>query len=236
LDADDFLTETPTEDVPAIVSTLIAGALASFDADRNTSRRNLIRASAILQACVAHEAEAGREGRPRGGLARWQLNRLVDYIDQHLAARITGEDLATLIEVSVGQLFRAFKASVGIPPLQYVLSRRLEFACSLLRTSREPLSQIALTAGFCDQSHLCRVFRRVLGVTPAAWKRANAARPETVSRRRFESIATPQSTHLSAHPLGECRGCPAGENIRPAHARSSPGDLRVDSIGREVKA
>ena len=129
---------------------------------------------------MAHEAEAGREGRPRGGLARWQLNRLVDYIDQHLAARITGEDLATLIEVSVGQLFRAFKASVGLPPLQYVLSRRLELACSLLRTSREPLSQIALTAGFRDQSHLCRVFRRVLDVTPAAWRRANAADPEAV--------------------------------------------------------
>ncbi len=197
MDIDDFLTETPTEDVPAIVSTLIAGALASFEADRHTSRRYLIRASAILQACVAHEAEAGREGRSRGGLARWQVNRLVDYIEQHLAERITGEDLATLIEVSVGRLFRAFKASVGLPPLQYVLSRRLELACSLLQTSREPLSQIALTVGFCDQSHLCRVFRRVLGVTPAAWKRANAADPETVSRCRFESIATHQHTPVS---------------------------------------
>jgi AraC family transcriptional regulator len=197
LDVDDFLTESPTEDLPAIVSTLIAGALASFDADRNASRRYLVRASAILQACVAHEAESGREGRSRGGLARWQLNRLMDYIEQHLAERITGEDLATLIEVSVGQLFRAFKASVGLPPLQYVLSRRLEFACSLLRTTREPLSQIALTAGFCDQSHLCRVFRRVLGVTPTAWKRANAADPETVIRRRLESIAAQLHTPVS---------------------------------------
>jgi AraC family transcriptional regulator len=236
LDVDDFLTETPTEDVPAIVSSLIAGALASFDADRNTSRRYLIRASAILQACVAHEAENGRQGRPRGGLARWQVNRLVDYIEEHLAERITGEDLATLIDVSVGQLFRAFKASVGIPPLQYVLSRRLELACSLLRTSREPLSQIALTAGFCDQSHLCRVFRRVLGVTPATWRRANAADPETVSGRRFESIAMRQSSDLFAYPIDECRSRPAGENIRPAYARSSPGELDADSVGREVKA
>jgi AraC family transcriptional regulator len=207
LDADDFLTETLSEDVPAIVSTLIAGALASFDADRNTSRRYLIRASAILLACVAHEAEARSEGRSRGGLARWQVNRLVDYVEQHLAERITGEDLATLIEVSVGQLFRAFKASVGIPPLQYVLSRRLEFACSLLRTSREPLSQIALTAGFCDQSHLCRVFRRVLGITPAAWKRANAADPETDCQQtplriNFHApIQTPVSPSRGGMPL-----------------------------------
>jgi hypothetical protein len=43
-------------------------------------------------------------------------------------------------------------------------------------------------------------------------------------------------THLSAHLMGERRSCPAGENIQPAHARSSPGELQVDSIGREVKA
>jgi AraC-like DNA-binding protein len=168
-------TETLPECVPAM-ATLIAGAVATFDADRNAARRYLMRASAILQACAAHEPENGREARSRGGLAGWQLNRLVDYIEQHLAERITGEDLAGLIDVSIGQLFRAFKASVGIPPLQYVASRRLEFVCLLLRTSRESLSQIAVTAGFYDQSHLCRVFRRVLGVTPAAWRRENAAR------------------------------------------------------------
>jgi AraC family transcriptional regulator len=163
-------TETPPECVPAL-ATLIAGAVATFDADRNAARRYLMRASAILQAWAVHEPENGREARSRGGLAGWQLNRLVDYIEQHLAERITGEDLAGLIDVSIGQLFKAFKASVGIPPLQYVASRRLEFVCLLLRTSRESLSQIAVTAGFYDQSHLCRVFRRVLGVTPAAWRR-----------------------------------------------------------------
>jgi hypothetical protein len=36
------------------------------------------------------------------------------------------------------------------------------------------------------------------------------------------------NTHLSARPMGECRSCPAGENIRPAHARSSPGELQVE--------
>ena len=171
-----FSTEIRAESIPA-VATLIAGAVATFDADRNASRRYLMRACAILQARAAHEPEHGREARSRGGLARWQLNRVVDYIEQHLAERITGEDLAGLIGVSIGQLFRAFKVSVGIPPLQYVASRRLEFVCLLLRNSREPLAQIAVAAGFCDQSHLCRVFRRVRGVTPVAWRRANATAP-----------------------------------------------------------
>jgi AraC family transcriptional regulator len=176
--------EIAPEGAPAIAS-LIAGAVATFDADRDASRRYLMRASAILQACVPHEAENDRTERWRGGLAAWQLNRVLDYIEQHLDERITGEDLAGLIEVSTGQLFRAFKVSVGIPPLQYVASRRLEFACSLLRTTQQPLSQIAVTAGFCDQSHLCRVFRRLVGATPAAWRKANTTdrQPDTGNHR-----------------------------------------------------
>jgi AraC-like DNA-binding protein len=173
-----FAAEAYSECVPAI-ATLIGGAVATFDSDRTASRRYLMRASAILQACAAYEPADERQPRSKGGLARWQLNRIVDYIEQHLSERITGEDLAGQIDVSIGQLFRAFKASVGMPPLQYVASRRLELVCLLLRTTREPLSQIAVTGGFCDQSHLCRVFRRVLGMTPVAWRRANAIAPGT---------------------------------------------------------
>jgi AraC family transcriptional regulator len=198
LDSDELPTAISPEGVPAI-ATLIAGALATFDADRNTSRRYLQRASAILHACGAHEPDEAHNARSRGGLVQWQLNRVVDYIDQHLAERITGKTLADLIAVSIGQFFRSFKASVGIPPLQYVASRRLELVCSLLRTSREPLSQIAVTAGFCDQSHLCRVFRRVLGTTPAAWRKANVTDSQTDLRARSEpgnriAASTPQST------------------------------------------
>lgn len=168
---------SPADCVPA-VATLIAGAMATLDLDPDASRHYLKRASAILKACAARDPHSGHVVRTRGGLAHWQLNRVVDYIEHHLSERITGEDLADLIDVSVGQLFRAFKANVGVPPLQYVASRRLERACRLLRNTEEPLSQIAVTAGFCDQSHLCRVFRRLLGATPATWRRQNAAAPD----------------------------------------------------------
>src|SRR6516164_3514786 len=174
--AGQFSTESGPECSPA-VATLIAAAIATFDADRSASRRYLLRTSAILEACAPHEQQTNHEAGSRGGLALWQVIRIVDYIEEHLAEKITGDDLAVLIDVSIGQLFRAFKASVGVPPLQYVASRRLEFACLRLRTTQEPLSQIAVSAGFCDQSHLCRAFRRALGVTPAAWRRASATGP-----------------------------------------------------------
>jgi AraC family transcriptional regulator len=183
LDLAEFPTEAAGMSTAAIVSTLIDGAVSTFDADRNASRRYLLRAAAILKASAPDAAKIRRDARRRGGLAQWQLNRVVDYIEQHLPDRITGEHLAGQIGVSIGQLFRAFKASVGMPPLQYVASRRLELASSLLTATRDPMSQIALTAGFCDQSHLCRVFKRAVGVTPSAWRRANASDPHALGGR-----------------------------------------------------
>ncbi len=167
------------EPLPAAISTLIEGAVAAFDADRDTSRRYLLRASALLRAKRAAPADrqCDRKGGARGGFAAWQLNRVIDHIERHLTEKITGRGLAELVDVSVGQLFRAFKASVGIPPFHYIAQRRVELACRIMKRTEEPLSQVAIACGLCDQSHFCRVFRRATGLSPAAWRRANATDP-----------------------------------------------------------
>jgi AraC family transcriptional regulator len=158
------------EDIPAAIPSLINAAVAAFDADRDTSRRYLLRASALLRGACA-EAEGARPSASRGGLLAWQLNRVIDHIETHLAEKMTVTDLADLINVSVGQLIRAFKISVGIPPFHYIASRRVELACTMMSTRREPLSQIAIACGLCDQAHLCKVFRRMIGMSPSAWRR-----------------------------------------------------------------
>src|ERR1700677_3619824 len=166
------------EDIPAAIPSLIDAAVAAFDADRDTSRRYLLRASALLRvgcrACA--DAERARPSPSRGGLLAWRLNRVFDYIETHLAEKITAMDLADLINVSVGQLIRAFKISVGVPPFHYIASRRVDLACTMMSTTREPLSQIAIACGLCDQAHLCKVFRRMLGMSPLTSRRTIPAR------------------------------------------------------------
>jgi transcriptional regulator GlxA family with amidase domain len=173
MQATDYPINAPNEDIPAAIPSLIDAAVAAFDADRNTSRRYLLRASALLRAKRGARmgAESARRSESRGGLAGWQLNRVVDYIETHLSDEITVKALADLINVSMGQLSRAFKISVGVPPFHYIARRRVELACTMMRTTREPLSQITLACGLCDQSHLCKVFRRVTGMSPSAWRR-----------------------------------------------------------------
>ena len=85
---------------------------------------------------------------------------------------MTAKELSGLIEISPGQMFRAFMVSVGVSPHQYIIRRRVELACTLMRTAQEPLAQIAVACGFCDQSHFCRVFRQMTGISPSAWRRS----------------------------------------------------------------
>jgi AraC family transcriptional regulator len=170
----DDLINTLREDIPAAIPSLIDAAVAAFDADRDSSRRYLLRASTFLRvknAARTGGAESIRRSESQGGLLAWQLKRVVDYIDTHLAAKITAADLADLIKVSMGQLFRAFKISVGVTPFQYLARRRVELACSMMRTTPEPLCQIAVACGLCDQAHLCKIFRRATGMSPSAWRR-----------------------------------------------------------------
>src|SRR5258708_4972113 len=110
----DDLINVPNEDIPAAIPSLIDAAVAAFDADRDSSRRYLLRASALLRGKRAARtgAESARRSEFRGGLLAWQLKRVVDYIETHLADKITSVDLADLIKVSTGQLFRAVKISV----------------------------------------------------------------------------------------------------------------------------
>jgi len=80
--------------------------------------------------------------------------------------------MARVAARSVCYFSRAFKVSFGETPHAYVMRRRVRRAQELMLNSDEPLSHIALACGFADQAHLSRLFRREVGATPSAWRRA----------------------------------------------------------------
>ena len=104
---------------------------------------------------------------PKLGSFSPRLRRMMtEFIDQNLTKNITLDDLAGLARLSSYHFSRKFKADLGVAPHSYVLSRRIKRAECLLKSSRLPLKLIAAECGFTDQSHLIRVFRKYLGVTP----------------------------------------------------------------------
>jgi AraC family transcriptional regulator len=67
-------------------------------------------------------------------------------------------------------LARAFRRAYGCSITEYVQRHRIRRAAALIADRRLPLTQAAYAAGFADQSHLCRSFRRHAGVTPSAFR------------------------------------------------------------------
>jgi AraC family transcriptional regulator len=106
--------------------------------------------------------------RIEGGLSKPRLQRVTDYIHDHLAQDLALAELAEIANASPSHFKALFKQTVGLPVHQYVIRSRVEFAIGLLRDGKLPLSEVALQAGFANQSHMARCMRRVAGVTPSA--------------------------------------------------------------------
>lgn len=103
----------------------------------------------------------------RGGLSPARTHQIREYINSNLDQNISLEALAEMAGLSTFHFARAFKQTVGVPPHSYVLQRRIEHAQQMLRNTDLPMSEIALSAGFSDQSHLARHFRRLTGMSPS---------------------------------------------------------------------
>src|SRR5271154_4185230 len=79
-----------------------------------------------------------------GGLAVWQANRALSYIEGNLASKIAIREIADCVELSESHFSRAFKRSLGSAPIAYVTTRRVERAQFMMTTTRKSLTDIAL--------------------------------------------------------------------------------------------
>jgi AraC-like DNA-binding protein len=106
----------------------------------------------------------------RWGLPPQRLQRVRQYVEAHLNERIRIQMLAGLAGLSIYHFARAFKRSEGLTPHEYIVRRRVQYAQNLLANSDMPLAEIAVAAGFSDQSHCARRFREHVGVTPSSYR------------------------------------------------------------------
>jgi AraC family transcriptional regulator len=113
----------------------------------------------------------GNASQPRGSLAPWQAKRVVAYIESNINLSFRVADLAGIVHLSVSPFYSRFKKSFGQSPLAYVNALRMRHAQIIMLNTREPLSQVALDCGMCDQAHFTRVFRKVVGISPSLWRR-----------------------------------------------------------------
>jgi AraC family transcriptional regulator len=111
------------------------------------------------------------ERRRDGLLPRGRLRAVVEYIEGHLDAGVTLEQLAAVARLSVYHFARQFKKATGLPPHQYVITRRVDRAKEFLQAATGlSLAEVAARAGFSDQSQFSHHFKRHVGVTPGQFR------------------------------------------------------------------
>jgi len=106
-------------------------------------------------------------------LAPRDLKRVQDLIESRLECKPCLEELAGALGLSVASFCRRFKNSTGLPPYQYLLHARVARAKQALRRRGQPLSELALSLGFYDQSQFTNTFRKIVGVSPRDYRRAH---------------------------------------------------------------
>jgi AraC family transcriptional regulator len=105
-----------------------------------------------------------------------ELARIEAYVEDHIEDPIGLADLAAIVNVSRFHFARLFKRSTGMTAIHYVERCRIKRAQDLISVTDLPLAQVALIAGFSDQSHFTRRFHRHVGCTPAAFARERGRR------------------------------------------------------------
>jgi transcriptional regulator GlxA family with amidase domain len=108
---------------------------------------------------------------PGPKLIAWKLRRVLAHMDANLATSLRNRELAALVNLSEFHFNVAFRNSVGATPHEFLIRRRIGRAQELMRSTHMPLCEIATDCGLADQAHLSRLFRKVVGETPAAWRK-----------------------------------------------------------------
>jgi AraC family transcriptional regulator len=201
--------------IPAMADSTCSDTLASSTFGATRSREWMQRVMRLLDAAVGqlHELEhpaqgtlleaasllrqqiypppAGQWREGRGRLPRWQARKVLEYIDTHITGAVRVADLCALVQRSEAYFSRSFKRTFGESPHSFVTRRRVELAARYMLTTDASLSDIALRCGFADQPHLCKLFRQVVGETPAAWRRVHRILQADDAKRPVERFALP---------------------------------------------
>ncbi len=124
------------------------------------------------------------------------LQRVLDYMHEHLCESVTVPMLASIAGCSASHLAATFRRSMGEAPHRYLIRLRVERARMLLMDGISP-AQAAALAGFYDHSHLSRRMRQVLGTSPAAVRARDAGEAVT------HEPTTRERVHEDAALLGD---------------------------------
>lgn len=118
---------------------------------------------------------------PENAWHKKQMDRRVscsmEYIVAHLNRHITNQELAERVRMANNSFARLFHGNTGYSLQEYIRKKRVEKACDLMHHSSDSMEQIAEKCGFFDRQHFSKVFRQVMDISPAVYKKRHTLDP-----------------------------------------------------------
>ena len=130
-------------------------------------------ATALFMQLVAALSRAYGRSRNPDTQALLRLAAAISHLETHYADDVELDDLADMAHMSKRSFLRTFQAATGQSPIAYLIQTRMTRAADRLRTTADPVTDVAFAVGFHDSNYFARQFRRVMGVTPRAYRAAN---------------------------------------------------------------
>lgn len=163
---------------PALRGTLLS-ALAPLD----EALDELFVADFVAQLAEHLGRHGGQPAKPMGKTA-WRAATLArDYLQENAERPVRSDELEAVTGLDRYALSRHFRATYSTSPHRFLLMRRLQRARRLIEAG-EPLAEIAVAAGFSDQSHFNRHFKKAFGLTPGRWAALVSATRSVVAQSR----------------------------------------------------
>jgi len=177
---------------------LLGEAVRALSVNRDNARKLIVRAASVLQAELdsRNHIAAGTVRVAGCRLAPWQVTRVMRFIEANLSEKVGPQDLASLARLSTSHFARAFRTTVGKSPYAYLIHRRIERTKQMMLETDLPLVQIALDCGLADQAHFTRLFTRIVGISPAAWRRLRVPKSTISGRSQQIHARSPTPANL----------------------------------------
>ena len=156
---------------PVIKDQHLSARILSFlktieESDISLERESLL--LSVLERMIRRHADM-RDSPPIGRTNKGHpIKMALEYLDTHFRENVTLSQLSEIVNLSKFHLLRLFQAAVGFPPHAYLIQKRIDYAKGLLLQDL-PIVQVALEAGFVDQSHFTRRFKKIFGITPGQY-------------------------------------------------------------------
>ena len=119
---------------------------------------------------VAYLSRCYSRSQDSGGKALLEIASTISHLERNYCEPIALDDLVSMSGMSRRNFLRIFEATMGMPPIKYLINLRICRACELLQNDELTIAQIASTVGFEDSNYFSRQFRKIIGTSPSLYR------------------------------------------------------------------